>query len=287
MSSQVWRSVYHTIRMVNRSIPREGRRPTFPDTLIVAMYLWATFHDRPMCWAADRLNYSSCFRPRRLPSRSQFCRRIKSRRCNAILRAVFDRLGRSDDSGGGSLRLMDGRALRVQSHSKDPEATRGWASGGFARGYKLHALVNENERFLDIRVRSLNVSEKTVARELIDANRHVGFLLADQGYESGSLYDYAAARGMTMMTPLKANAGKGHRPQSKARLHAKKLWRTHGRKLYDRRNAIERYFGQLSAFGGGLAPLPPWVRRLERVERWVLAKVILSHARLATKETAA
>jgi len=37
----------------------------------------------------------------------------------------------------------------------------------------------------------------------------------------------------------------------------------------------------------GLAPLPAWVRRLERVERWITAKVIIYHARLLVRETAA
>ena len=89
------------------------------------------------------------------------------------------------------------------------------------------------------------------------------------------------------MTPLVENAGAGHRPQSRGRLFAKKLWDYGGEVLYRRRNAIERFFGQLSAFGGGLAPLPPWVRRLERVERWIIAKVIIYHARLLVREAAA
>jgi hypothetical protein len=41
MSSQIWRTVYTTLRWANRAIPRSGRRPRFPDTLIVAMCFWA------------------------------------------------------------------------------------------------------------------------------------------------------------------------------------------------------------------------------------------------------
>lgn len=287
MSSQVWKVVYHTIRMVNRSVAREGRRTLFPDTLIVAMYVWSVMHDRPMCWAADRANYTSCFRPRRLPSRSQFCRRIRSRRCQAIIRDVYDRLANSDVEDVPRITYMDGRGLRVQSHTTDPDATAGYASGGFARGYKLHALAKENGRFVGIRVTPMNVSEKSVARELIEAHRPNGLLLADQGYESGPLYDFAAKRRVILMTPLFKNAGGGHRPQSRARMFAKKLWTYGGQALYRRRDAIERFFGQLSAFGGGLAPLPPWVRRLERVERWITTKIIIYHARLLVKENAA
>lgn len=287
MSSQEWKTVYHTIRLVNRSVAPEGRRPSYPDTLIVAMYMWCVWNDRPLCWAADRANYTSVFRPRRLPSRSQFCRRIKTRRCQALLQRVSDRLADDDMSESPRIALMDGRAFCVRDHSTDPDAKTGYASGGFARGYKLHAIARENGRFTDIRVTPMNVSEKRVARELIAQGQDIGILLADQGYESGSLYDHAREHGVILMTPLSKNAGGGHRPQSKARLFAKKLWDYGGEVLYRRRDAIERFFSQLSSFGGGLAPLPPWVRRLERVERWITAKVLIYHARLLVRENAA
>ena len=111
MSSQEWQTLYKTIRLENRSIPRFGRRPVFPDTLIVAMYFWAVLHDRPLCWAALRCNYTSVFRPRRLPSRSQFCRRIKSPRCLALLEAVSTRLARGDQAT--PFAYLDGRAFPV------------------------------------------------------------------------------------------------------------------------------------------------------------------------------
>ena len=151
----------------------------------------------------------------------------------------------------------------------------------------MHALARENGRFIGIRVTPMNVAEKQAARELIEEHRPVGLLLADQGYDSGPLYDFAAERGAILMTPLIKNAGAGHRRQSKARMFAKTLWASGAETVYKRRTAIERFFGQLSAFGGGLAPLPAWVRRLDRVERWITAKVIIYHARLAVRENAA
>ena len=56
---------------------------------------------------------------------------------------------------------------------------------------------------------------------------------------------------------------------------AKKLWDYGGEALYKRRDAIERFLGQLSAIEGGLALLLAWVRRVERVGRWITAKVII------------
>lgn len=287
MSSHMWKVLYQTIRTVNRSIARKGRRPVYPDTLIVAMYLWAVWHDRPMSWGVYRSSYTTLFRPRRLPSRSQFCRRIKSTRCQALLRGVYDRLANIDTGDPSPIAFIDGRGFRVGPYTTDPEARVGYSSGGYAHGYRLHALAYENGRFVQIRVTPMNVSEKTVARELIDKARLHGMVLADRGYESGPLYDYAEERGAQLFTPLFKNAGAGHRPQSPARLRAKRIWDNGGAVLYKRRDAIERFFGQLSSFGGGLSPLPAWVRRLERVERWITAKVTIYHARLLAQEQAA
>lgn len=283
MSSQLWKVVYQTIQSVNRSIARTGRCPVHSDTVILAMYFWSVGHDRPLCWAAERSNYTSVYRPRRLPSRSQFCRRIKSLRCQTMLDEVFRRLAKCDENDDQCITMMDGRGFRVHSHSKDTDATRGYASGGMARGYKLHAIAGRNGRFQRIRVTGLNVSEKRVAKEFIEAHPGGGLLLADSNYDSGELYDLAAQRGLMLMTPLPENAGGGHRPQSEARMFVKKLWEMGGEIIYAMRKEIERFFGQLSAFGGGLAPLPAWVRTLERVQRWITAKVIIYHARLTAR----
>ena len=41
------------------------------------------------------------------------------------------------------------------------------------------------------------------------------------------------------------------------------------------------------ARGSGLAPLPHWVRRLHRVQRWVTAKLVIYHARLRSQKEVA
>lgn len=286
MSSQWWKAVYRSIRMVNRSIPNEGRRPEFADTLIVAMYLWAVGHDRPLSWAADRTNYTRVFRPRRLPSRSQFCRRIKTARCQRLLDEANARLVGVEEDPLPPVRLLDGRAFPVGRYTTDADAKVGYACG-YLKGYKLHALAVEDGRFTHFRITSLNESEKTLARELIEEAGLKGIILADQGYDSGPLYDFAMERGTLLFTPLFPNAGGGHRPQSETRLLAKRIWDQGGETLYARRNAIERHFGQLSSFGGGWAPLPAWVRTLERVRRWITAKIMIYHARLAIRKSAA
>ena len=53
-----------------------------------------------------------------------------------------------------------------------------------------------------------------------------------------------------------------------------------GQALYARRITIEQSFGQATSFGGGLAPLPAWVRGLDRVRTWVWAKLLINAARI-------
>lgn len=281
MDSHVWRLVYRTIREVDRGLPRHGRRPVFGDVLIVAIYIWTVEHDRPLCWGCDRRHYGSDFRPRRLPSVSQFCKRIKTERCEAILQGMHDRLARSDV--GMRLSFLDGRALRVGAHSKDRDARSGPAPGGMAKGYKLHAWATEDMRIPIWSVVPLNLCEKTVAGVLLDARRAAGVVLADSNYEAGWLYDRVAEKGGQLVTPLRENVGSGHHRQSPSRLAAARLWDPVGAYVYRDRLTIERVFGNTCCFGGGLGPLPAWVRTLPRVRRWVGAKLIIYHARLALR----
>jgi len=278
MDSHVWKVVYQSIRRAERSMQRFGRRPTYDDGLIVAMYVWSVWHDRPLCRACNRENYASCFRPRKLPSVSQFCKRIKTERCDAILQYLHEHL-----SGMGlltELSFIDGRAMRVGPCSKDREATSGHVSGGMAKGYKIHAWATEDRRIPVWSVMPLNVSEKTVAGELLRYGQASGIVLADGSYDAGCLYDRVNDDGGQLITPLPKNAGQGHHRQSHARLRAAAFWANLGGYVYRQRACIERIFAHQSAFGGGLAPLPPWVRTLSRVRRWIGTKLIIHHARM-------
>lgn len=285
MSSHVWKLVYHGLRRVNRRVPRQGRACQYSDTLIVGMYLWAVFHDRPLCWAVDRSNYSSVFRPRELPSRSQFGRRIRSARCQELLDALNRELAEIEDVP--NIFLMDSRPLRVGAYSRDPDVRNGYTKDGFAKGYKLHVLATKQGGIVAWRLTGLNRNDKPVARELIDEARPQGLVLADGAYDSGALYDHVLKHRALLLTPLPVKVGGGHRPQSAARLLAARMWANGAEDLYRNRLGIERIFSQQSSFGGGLAPLPAWVRRWSRVRRWVAAKLILYHARLALRKVAA
>lgn len=282
MDSYIWRVVYSTVRSINRSVAREGRQKTYSDVQIVGMYLWSVGHDRPMSWACDRQHYGSLFRPRHLPSISQFCKRIKSVRFQRILEKVYARLARIDDPTYRC--FLDARPLPVGPCSKDTEAKAGRVYGGFSRGYKLHELVLDDGRTAVWSVMPLNVSEGVVAHSLIAAARPRGLVIADSAYDSGALYEEVARHGGRLLAVPRKGAGRGHRKQSEERLSSLFLWRRVGRVMKRARVHIERVLGNQSCYGGGLGPLPAWVRTLERTRRWVGAKLILHHARLAVKK---
>ncbi len=285
MDCHGWRVVYAMIRSVDRAIPRTGRKKRYSDVLIVAMFLWAVEHDRPLCWACRRSSYASGFRPRRLPSVSQFSRRIRSPRCQWMLETVEERLGVVDLAT--PISMVDGRPLVVGACSKDRDARPGRVYGGFARGYKLHALVSQDARVRAWEVTSLNVSEKRVAMRLVPKVTLGDWLLGDGNYDKGSLYDLVAEQGCQLLTPLPRNAGRGHRRKSPARLRAAELWCSGvARPIHRQRGGVERCFGNQSSFGGGLAPLPAWVRTLPRVRNWVVGKLIIYHARLQIRRAA-
>ena len=285
MDSHMWKAIYQTIVRMNRTLERRGRKCQYNDTLIVAMFAWSVCHDRPRCWAARRESYYGPFRPARLPSRSQFERRLASPRAQALLHATWNELAEAD--APSPISCMDGRVLPVGPYSQDGDAGKGFCSGGFAKGYKLHAITRKCGRIAAWRVEPLNVSEKGVANELIVKAKPQGLLLADGNYDVGRLYDLAMTGGALLMTPFKKNAGGGHRRPSPIRQLAIRAWEAGGRKLYPLRADIERRFSQLSSFGGGLAPLPPWVRGLHRVTQWVGTKLMIYHVRLMLREAAA
>jgi hypothetical protein len=182
---------------------------------------------------------------------------------------------------------MDGRALTVGPYSQDRDAGKGFVSNHFAKGYKLHTITQKDGKTASFRVEPLNVSEKVVAKDLIAAARPQGLLLADGNYDAGSLYDFALDHGALLITPLPKNGGGGHRRQSEVRLLVGRMWKQGIARLYKMRTTIERHFSQQSCYGGGLGPLPAWVRGLPRVTQWVQTKLTIYHARLILRKRVA
>lgn len=302
MDREIWTLVLSIVRRAAKEVGWSGgrRAPRYPNWLIAAMYVWAVWHDRTLSWACDRSHYTGLFRPRgALPSVSQFSRRVRGEDVQAILQRLHDALARRGlltDEG-----YLDGKALLVSPVSKDRGATRGRVSGGFAKGYKLHAFVNEHRRIVVWSVTGLHEDEKTVARHLLPHLPPMSpdaLVLKDSNYDSAPLHKDAAAvvPDARLVGPLKGQdrvGPGGHHPVTLRQMGPQRrellaAWqRCPGLvKLAMRaRDTIERVFGVLVSTVGGLGTaLPPWVRTLDRVTRWVGVKVILYNARLAVQD---
>jgi hypothetical protein len=284
MSSHQRRIVYCTIQRVHRRLPRPKRKPLYNDALIVAMCFWSVLRDRPQCWACDRQSYHRPFLPRRLPSILRFNRRIRSQRRQTMLAGV-EALARGEPEG--EVQLLDSRPLRGGACSKDKQADPGRVYGGFARGYRLHACMSADGRFLAWKLTAMNVSEKPVAVELLRQTQPRGLVLADGNFDAGYSYEHAASCGGQLLATPRRGAGGGHRKLDPYRRMALYLWQSHEHWIRKQRKAIDRFFGQHSSYGGGLCPLLAWVRTQRRVARWIQAKIILYHVRLARRRDAA
>jgi hypothetical protein len=299
MDRELWTSVLVAVRRAAAHVGWNGgrRRPVYVNWLIVAMYAWSVAHDRPLSWACRRGSYNGLFRPRKLPSVSQFTRRVKSADCQRILQLVHDRFAQRGVMTNAL--YIDGKALPVSPVSKDRDARRGRISGAFARGYKLHAAVNATRRIVCWSLMGLNEDEKTVARHALLPNLPPltidGLVLADSHFDSAPLHQQVCEPlNLWLVHPLRGQdrvGGKNRawklRQMPATRRALVGLWEDHPelmRFVYKARQQIERVFGVLTCTAGGLTHLPAWVRGLPRVRRWVGTKIILYNARQETRQ---
>ena len=275
MERELWPRIYHELREVAWATHQKD--VTYQPWVIAAVLLWAALHDRPVAGACDPRNWSTTRRrPETIPSESTMSRRPKRVAFAVFLNRVAERL-RGDGPPEWEL-VIDGKPLPVGHCSKDPDAK----SGPQGRGYKLHAIWGSKPWPEAWEVTAMRDYEGAVARRLLTQVHGKGVLLADGNYEASELYDAAAESGYQLLArPDPGDNGLGHHYQSPRRLLALGWFADGpGWGLYRERNSIERSFGNAGSFAGGLGPLPNWVRRLGRVERWVWCKLVINAHRI-------
>jgi hypothetical protein len=284
MERELWPSLYHAVKEVGKDFRQ--KYVSYQPWVLVAVLLWAALHERPLAWACQRRHWSTTkLQPARLPSPATLSRRLDSVAVGALLRALEQRLRTLQRVG--LLALLDGKPLAVSGVSKDPDATSGCAAGGgWAKGYKLHTLWANRSLPETWELRPLNESEVTIAKQLLAQAPHAGYVLADGNYDGNAVFDAAARSGYQLLTPMPhPQAGCGHRYQSPYRRRCIALVRSaFGRCLLTGRRRIEQLYGNLVSFGGGLNPLPSWVRGLERVRSWVWAKLLINATRILRRQ---
>jgi hypothetical protein len=266
------------------------KRVQYSDAAIVLVFFWAALHDRPVCWACDPINWPGDMPWSSLPSAPTMSRRLQTFSCWMLIAGLYYRLRALHASELCVCRRVDTKPLVVGGFSKDRDARRGYATGGMARGYKLAAAWGHGVVPDALMLGSLKVSDQQSAAELIDRlvendSGVCGYLLADATHDANPLHQRAAARSFQMITPRKRpGTALGHRDHCPARLRSIELLEGNsaafGKELYALRENIERDFGHLCSFGGGLQSLPSWVRHPRRVARWVIAKLIIRGLRV-------
>ena len=280
MERELWPLLYHHLKEAAKGFSQKYVQ--MQPWLLVAVYLWAALHDRPVCWACDRRNWSTTtLRPPRLPSPRTMSRRIDTVGVGLFWRQLEERLRQTGQPP--LVALLDGKPLVVSGVSKDPDAGYGRAAGCKAKGYKLHAAWAGRPLPEAWEVTPMNTCEKAVARRLIPQLTYGGYLLADGNYDASDLYDRAFVQGYRLIAAHRKGKqpGSGGHYQSPHRLSSIAVLHTpFGRALYRLRGRIERSFGNAVSFGGGLGPPPAWVRGLDRVRTWVWAKLLINAARI-------
>ena len=287
MERELWPALYQAVEQVGREVKQVGAQ--YQPWVIAAVILWAALHDRPRKWACDPKNWMTTRqRPLQLPSASVLSRRADSvgmglfwRRLEEVLRGT---------NYGGMISMVDGKPLFVGGCSKDRDARWGYGAGMPGKGYKLHTIWRHRDLPDAWDLTPLNRCEATVATELLKQVDAGGYLLADGNFDTNPLHVAASEHGYQLLAQdRRPNAGRGHRPQSKARRRSIELRHSSfGHALLSKRSEIERDYGQATSFAGGLGPLPSWVRRQSRVRTWVWAKLLINATRiLANQQLAA
>jgi hypothetical protein len=248
---------------------------------IVGVYFWSAVNDRPLDWSVNKANWPPELCPRHLPPQSTLSRRMRRSDAEQLMTEIEHTMVALVGVSQFLIRIIDGKPLTVSGVSKDKDAGYGRGAGGMQKGYKLYAVWGTGPLPLAWGLAPMNRSEKTMARQLIPTLPGEGYLLADPEYDCNALYDLAHKAGHQLLAPKRQkNHGLGHRRQSPYRLRSIELMKHRfGKSLYRFRRQIERDFGNLVSFGGGLTCLPAWVRRFTRVRNWVQAKLLVNSAR--------
>lgn len=282
MEREQWNLLYALAGQLGKQVNDRGR---FTTAFIVAVFLWSVIHDRPVAWACRARSWPDDLRPSHLPSQSTMSRRLRAPATTLLLEAMaatFRQPAQQND-----VQIIDAKPLPVGGYTKDSDARWGRAAGGHWKGYKFFAIWGRGPMPIAWKVAAMSTSEKRVARELIPQLRGTGHLLGDNQYDASRLYDLAARQRYQLLAPRQRSGGLGHHYQSPHRIFAIGFLQTPaGQKLFQQRVAIERCFGNWTSFGGGLAPLPSWVRRPHRVTAWIHAKLLINAARIEKKAPA-
>ena len=292
----LWKEVYRFVRKAARrfraSPTRRGRPDTYAIDDVALCWLWAAFRNRSLSAVMSQLKSPSQRRlwallgfalPSHVPHETTLRRRAQRPDFLRFFRTVQHFL-KQRLCPQTKYCLIDSTPLPVGRLSGDPDASWGFHQ---LRGYRWHTVTSADRVILAGCVTSARGHELAAAPNLIDEVRQEGYraawLIADKGYDSESLHRHVRRlwRGR-LLAPPHARGGKHSFKRTPLRRWVYEHRNTSiVRRLFRRRTDIERTYSLLKSGLFGLWSLPPWVRRLTNVQRWIELKTILYHCHLA------
>lgn len=304
MERRLWLELYRIIITLGKTHSFAGKR--YSDACIALVFLKSVLHDRPRCWACELKNWGEGANECpwvSLPSPTTISRRLRTVGVLLLLEQAQNYL--RQQLPRRVFKWIDAKPLPVGGGSKDRDAKAGRAVRGTARGYKLHVIMDAGGPVEHWRLAPMSQNERVAARDMLPALAGSGtlYVSGDGGYDGNSVFD-AAATGEAQLVvncigqkSAQKPEGLGHRRQSPHRLRGLELTanplaacgvkESFGQSLLRARSGIERRFGLLGNFAGGLSPLPNWVRKPRRVALWVGGKILIyllrEHRRLREK----
>jgi len=280
MEHQLWKAIVDWLKRFGK--PRRSRE-TYSDVEIVKVHFWSVLHDRSIRWACNPANWPAHERRWRKPSHTRVSRRLRSPSAMELLQRIEQEVLAPQNGNSELFWTLDAKPLPIGGCSKDRQAGYGRAAGSKAKGYKIHVIRGSDGSLAAWRLAPMNVDERVMAARMLRTAPIQGYIAADSNYDSNRLHEICDRRGnMQLVSPRRYGPGRGHghRKQTVGRLRSKELLENpmphFGRQLLADRSDIERFFGNMTSWGGGLTHLPPWVRTHRRVYRWVQAKLILN-----------
>jgi hypothetical protein len=280
MERQLLDALYSLIDDLRDADPPKIR---FGDRWIVLTYLWSVACDRPVNWACEKAHWPPGFLVDRPPSPATMSRRLRT---PSVLRLLVRMLFYLQAVKPVSDRhFIDARPLCIGGSGGDRDARIGWGAGRMAKGYKLHAMVQSTGRLEALAIVPMNRNDTSMGPALLaHLPEGQGYVAGDTAYDADALYQQAATCGLQLVATPRVGMSLGHQRHSSRRLIGLTIARTPwGRKLLRERFGIDRCFGTWGNVPGGLWGLPPFVRHLDRVRRWVVGKLILVSLRDAIK----
>jgi hypothetical protein len=288
----LWNAMYWLIQQTARSGLTPPRGRGHPDDYqtweIAAVWLWSAWRHQPLLTAVSELSdplRRKALRgmgyhlPDRIPHEVTLRRRGRRPDMESFLTQVNRALIRLLHPHTDVL-AMDSTPLLVPSHSHDHDATWGHHR---QRGYRWHTLISSGGTILVDQVEGANVHELAVAPLLVQRAAADGvaarFVTADVGYDSEPLHGCVAhTLAARLVAPFNHRGGTGTMSATPYRAWLHRRWHCRRiRRVYRLRTNIERMYARLKGHRFGLYALPPWVRHLPTVRRWVQLKKLFYH----------